>query len=90
MDVYILVLSVLSIPLVLGLMVSLTIRFWFARPSRRPRWDPALDSHILGSDYRKADHGSSPGGIERRNYHVPKDPQAYAKIFVPDGQDRRN
>lgn len=41
------------------------------------------DYHILHSEYQ-----SGVGGGESRTWKVPKDPQAYARLFIPKDKDR--
>ena len=58
-----------------------------AKRSNYAKWEPALEPQSeaqgLGTDYpeRSASFLSS---MVHRRYTIPKDPQAYAKIFVPD------
>lgn len=61
---------------------------------RKPRkfdWQPDLkpepDVHVLGNDYPQKD-GQFLQHLVKRSYTVPKDPEAYAKIFVPT-KDRK-
>lgn len=41
------------------------------------------DYHILHSEYH-----SGMGGGESRTWKVPKDPQAYARLFIPKDKDK--
>ena len=73
--------------------VGLTMLFGrrIAKRRNHDKWEPALDptsdAHVLGSDYRQR-QGTFFVGMAQRRYTVPKDPQAYAKIFVPDGLEK--
>jgi len=57
------------------------------RYRHRPGIDPGEQGYqILSAEYRS---GPEPGAEETSRYwHVPKDDQAYAKIFVPPGQNK--
>ncbi|MDB5661462.1 MAG: hypothetical protein JWS10_4077 [Cypionkella sp.] len=54
-------------------------------------WQPDLelpaDVHVLGSEYPQRD-GAFLRYLVKRTYTVPKDPEEYAKIFVPT-KDRK-
>ena len=62
-----------------------------AKRSNYDKWEPALepksDVHVLGSDLPQR-RNTFFAGMAQRRYTVPKDPQAYAKIFVPGGSDK--
>jgi hypothetical protein len=54
---------------------------WFSR-NRSPlvQSEEDLDYHHLRSEYQ-----SGVGGGDTRTWKVPKDPQEYARLFVPEG-----
>ncbi len=60
-------------------------------PPRERHWEPDLeprpDVHVLGSDYPQKDTEFLQH-LVKRSYTVPKDPEEYAKIFVPT-KDRK-
>ena len=61
-----------------------------ARKSKMP-WEPALDPkadvHVLGADFPQSS-GTFMNGLVSKRYTVPKDPQEYAKLFVPETKDK--
>jgi hypothetical protein len=91
---YVVVGSVLAF---VGLIIWLRIYAgcpWPIRLKSEPRrrdWEPALeptsDVHVLGNDYPQK-NGEFLQHLVKRTYTVPKDPEEYAKIFVPT-KDRK-
>ncbi len=53
----------------------------------QPDLEPAPEVHVLGSNYPQKD-GEFLQHLVKRTYTVPKDPEEYAKIFVPT-KDRK-
>lgn len=53
----------------------------------QPDLEPTPDVHVLGNDYPQKD-GEFLQHLVNRSYTVPKDPEEYAKIFVPT-KDRK-
>ena len=53
----------------------------------QPDLEPTPEVHILGSDYPQR-NGTFLRHLVNRPYTVPKDPEAYVKIFVPT-KDRK-
>ena len=58
-----------------------------ARKNWEPDLEPRPDVHVLGSDYPQKDTEFLQH-LVKRSYTVPKDPEEYAKIFVPT-KDRK-
>ena len=64
---------------IVGVIVWHTLRV-MAREGNAPRGaPPGTGYHTLRSEY----FSGGGGGGEAREYTVPKDPQAYARLFVP-------
>ena len=70
------------IALILGAIVALAILGQRKDPGRRGS-DPGTGDHILESDYQ-----SGVGGGHVTRWAIPKDPQAYAKRFVPKDKSK--
>ena len=76
--------SVLVLPVLLGLAI-LGVLGWRVRAVLRSERDaprgaaPGKGHHTLVSEY----FSGGGGGGETTRYKVPKDPQAYARLFVP-------
>ena len=73
--------------LVLGIIAVLTARVVSVLSTERGRRSgtpPGQGAHLLRSEYF-----SGAGGGEAKDYTVPKDPQAYARLFVPKDKHRR-
>lgn len=78
----------MDVPLILVLVLAVAFVTWvLARRSlrnepHRPRGlDPGTGDHIIEVNY-----SSGVGGGEQTEIRVPKDPQEYAKAFVPKGK----
>ena len=74
-----------------GLLVLWAAKKSFASKARNKDWQPALeqereqDVHILGTTYPESNwHGLTCKKIH--TYTVPKEPNEYAKIFVPEAK----
>jgi hypothetical protein len=82
-----------AILLVVGMSIAIAAIFCgflvrrHAKRSNNAKWEPALEpqseAHGLGTDYPQRS-GSFLSSMVHRRYAIPKDPQAYAKIFVPE------
>ncbi|SHI33254.1 hypothetical protein SAMN04488012_10146 [Palleronia salina] len=75
---------------VLGLLILaiLAVRaFIVMRAERDDRRgsDPGTGYHVLKSEYF-----SGMGGGQSREYKVPRDPQEYARLFVPKSKDTQD
>jgi len=62
-------------------------RDWEKDFNWQPELEPTPEVHVLGSDYPQT-NGTFLRHLVSRPYTVPKDPEAYAKIFVPT-KDRK-
>ncbi|WP_375262072.1 hypothetical protein [Palleronia sp.] len=74
----------IALPAVLGVLILgvLAVRAWAvmrAERGGRPGTDPGEGDHRIRSEY----FSGGGGGGETTEYTVPKDPQAYARLFVP-------
>lgn len=70
--------------LILALVVMVGLLAWLGQRRNSSQGDgDNPDYHILHSEYH-----SGVGGGENRTWKVPKDPQAYARLFIPKDKDR--
>ena len=74
----------LALPAVLGVLIVgvLAVRAWAvmrAERGARPGAEPGEGYHRIRAEY----FSGGGGGGETTEYAVPKDPQAYARLFVP-------
>ncbi len=77
------------VPALLGLAIMGLLAWRVATVMRRERGQapgapPGRGRHVLRSEY-----SSGVGGGEAREYTVPKDPQDYARLFVPKDKHGR-
>lgn len=76
--------DVFAISAIIGGMILLILvlrALWIMRAERdAPRGaEPGTGDHVLSAHY----HSGGGGGGETREYRVPRDPQKYARLFVP-------
>lgn len=74
----------IALPAVLSVLILgvLAVRAWMvmrAERGARPGAEPGQGHHVMRSEY----FSGGGGGGETTEYTVPKDPQAYARLFVP-------
>lgn len=72
----------LFVVLIGALIAMVALLAWLGQKRSTTQGDAEnADFHILHSEYQ-----SGMGGGESRTWKVPKDPQAYAKLFIPKDQ----
>ena len=90
MNVDFAVLFVVGLSIAIVAVVLRFVAYRHAKRSNHSKWQPALspeaDAHSLGTELPQRS-GTFLSGLVHKRYTVPKDPQAYAKIFVPDSKD---
>ena len=70
--------------LILGIVALAALLAWVnQRRISGPGNDEDPDYHVLHSEYQ-----SGVGGGESRTWKVPKDPQAYARLYIPKDKKR--
>ena len=71
---------------ILAVLLARAVFILRAERDRRPGSPPGSGHHVLRSEY----FSGGGGGGEATEYTVPKDPQAYARLFVPKTPDNKD
>lgn len=77
-------LSALIGGVILALLVMRAIYILRTERNQRPGSPPGQGHHILKSEY----FSGGGGGGEATEYRIPKDPQDYARLFVPKPRNK--
>lgn len=72
--------------LILALLVARAFFVMRTERHQRPGSPPGKGVHVLKSEY----FSGGGGGGQATEYSIPKDPQDYARLFVPKTNDRKD
>ena len=79
-------LSAVIASIIAGVLLARAIFVLRAERNPRPGAVPGKGHHVLRSQY----FWGGGGGGQATEYTVPKDPQAYARLFVPKTSDKKD